>query len=629
MLMKHVIFIYKKGSHKLNTSGRRRRRGNTSILSKEDRKIDIGSLRRTQIITTFGPGSIVDMKDFTVTLAGLDKWQAGLDNTINEYNLQRQLKVNYFISPKASNDVMFKKSEDMQAYIFPEYWLCTNCGCIANYKEFTKFGLERKSCPLCHEKNDKIVSSRFIIACDDGHMDDFPYHWWVHREVSDDEKHICKPERLKMINFGTTGGIDAIGIKCLTCKKVVSMKSIFSKNALEGYSCTKKRPWLNDIDNNCEATKPKVLMSKGTNVYFSKHESTLSIPPWSNKIQKIIRIPEIWDSIKPIADESGLENFIRTNWKRDFQFTLGDLSESKVKDVIRQINRRKKSYGPISKEEIRQEEYKALIGGNQDDDEFKTIRHTNLSPTLSSHITSLTAVRKLREVMALVDFDRITPKDLGNESNSYTKLAKRQDLGWLPAIELFGEGIFIEFSESKLVEWENRSNVLKRYHLIEDNLRNSIIQKRNLSPRYVLLHTLAHLLIKQLVVSSGYGSASLKERIYATYSEDQVENPISMSGILIYTASSDADGSLGGLVSQIDNLEGIIHNMLNESSWCTNDPLCITSKGQGIDNLNLAACHSCVLLPETSCESRNIFLDRAFVVGDLDDDTISFFKDYK
>ena len=231
--------------------------------------------------------------------------------------------------------------------------------------------------------------------------------------------------------------------------------------------------------------------------------------------------------------------------------------------------------------------------------------------------------------MALVDFDRITPKDLGNESNSYTKLAKRQDLGWLPAIELFGEGIFIEFSESKLVEWENRSNVLKRYHLIEDNLRNSIIQKRNLSPRYVLLHTLAHLLIKQLVVSSGYGSASLKERIYATYSEDQVENPIPMSGILIYTASSDADGSLGGLVSQIDNLEGIIHNMLNESSWCTNDPLCITSKGQGIDNLNLAACHSCVLLPETSCESRNIFLDRAFVVGDLDDDTISFFKDYK
>ena len=159
-----------------------------------------------------------------------------------------------------------------------------------------------------------------------------------------------------------------------------------------------------------------------------------------------------------------------------------------------------------------------------------------------------------------------------------------------------------------------------------NNLGNLDIGKGMFSPRYVLLHTLAHLLIRQLTVECGYQEAALKERIYSTYPGSSKD----MAGILIYTSASDSDGSLGGLVRQgePDLLENVMRDLLQEATWCSSDPLCIESKSQGFNSLNYAACHACTLLPETSCEARNCLLDRASVVGKPDDRSIGFFGDF-
>ena len=143
-------------------------------------------------------------------------------------------------------------------------------------------------------------------------------------------------------------------------------------------------------------------------------------------------------------------------------------------------------------------------------------------------------------------------------------------------------------------------------------------------PRYILLHTLSHLLIRQLTSQCGYATASIKEKIYSTF----IDEGFKMCGILIYTSATDTDGSLGGLVREgySDRMKTTFENMLQESSWCSNDPLCIESPSQGFKGLNKAACHACTLLPETSCESMNCLLDRASVVGTPDKRSVAYFE---
>lgn len=237
--------------------------------------------------------------------------------------------------------------------------------------------------------------------------------------------------------------------------------------------------------------------------------------------------------------------------------------------------------------------------------------------------------------MVLKGFRRILPSspsdeaersELGLSNNDYAPISKKI-LNWLPAIELFGEGIFIEVDEEKVEEWEEKNK--DRYKLMAEKHKNAswigheMFNSEN--PRFVLLHTLSHLLIKQLTIQCGYSTASVKEKIYSSIAGTDFK----MSGILIYTSATDTDGSLGGLVREgyTDRMQTTFENMLQESSWCSNDPLCIEATNQGYLGLNYAACHACALLPETSCEALNSLLDRAAVVGTPDNPEIGFFKE--
>lgn len=234
---------------------------------------------------------------------------------------------------------------------------------------------------------------------------------------------------------------------------------------------------------------------------------------------------------------------------------------------------------------------------------------------------------KLRETRAFVGFSRIYASSNTPPAQRW-KLISRTQRNWLPAVVVRGEGIFIVFDKERLAQWNGKFGAVHKERLRQVNRNLQAQAKRrqvhadDASPSLVLLHTFAHVLISQLVFDCGYGSSSLRERIYFSETLPQ------MTGVLIYTAAGDSEGTMGGLVrmGEPGQLDRTIARALDRARWCSSDPVCIESAGQGPDNCNLAACHSCALLPETSCEMQNRLLDRGMLIGVLDQPEIGFFS---
>ena len=585
----------------------------------------VGTLRRTQIVTSFGSGAISDMPDYSVIVAATNYWKSD-SPVLHEASLERLLKVSGFREPFVSESKDGRPQPDLPAFRFPTMHFCPGCGRLMPY---WAFGDENgKKCRQCRDKN--IVPSRFVAACCNGHLEDFPYRWWVHygntAECSD-----LKGDQLEIRFSDSSGGLESIIIKCKACGKERTMAGCMSKDALKGYHCSGRRPWIGyKKDYNdpiaCEA-KMRGLQRSASNVYFSVTESALTIPPWSTAIQG--EINQCWDSLKSILD--GNPNETTLNAIINFQFS-GLISHGKatVDELREEIKRRYNQAGgeDYTKQQLREDEYRMFCAGDQDDPQFKTV-HSAVPTILQPFIDDIVLVKRLREVLALRGFRRITP-DIPNPQDERFEgyhldgdvvPLSNSPISWLPAIQMLGEGIFIRLEETALAQWESEHQ--DYYSEMKKRLDSSNVGCENFSPRYVLLHTLAHLLIRQLSIECGYSGASIKERIYSTYPGSAT----AMSGILLYTSSSDSDGSLGGLVRKgmPEPFEMICRNMLQEASWCSSDPICIESKAQGFDSLNYAPCHACTLLPETSCEMRNCLLDRAAVTGTLEDRNIGFF----
>jgi hypothetical protein len=284
-----------------------------------------------------------------------------------------------------------------------------------------------------------------------------------------------------------------------------------------------------------------------------------------------------------------------------------------------------------SEEEFRRQEYEALRsgrGGTTTDLMVEVRDPGAFGSDLAGIFDSVCLVRKLRETRVLVGFSRLLPVE-DPASADLLPIAEDDDLSWLPATVVYGEGVFLEFSVEKLNAWCENPMVSSRISALKEhyNLRRVErgLDEVEITAKYVLLHTFAHSLIGQLSFDCGYGSASLRERIYCELDEPAWP----MQGVLIYTASGDSEGTLGGLVRQgePDRLTAIVGRAIRRAQWCSSDPVCIESAGQGSDNANLAACHGCVLLPETSCETGNRLLDRGLLVGTPEAPEIGFFVD--
>jgi len=586
------------------------------------KRFEIGKIRRSQLITTFGPGAIVDLLNYSVVIGAIDLWSdKGIE--IDEPNLRRLLNVKQFKEPPILGSEE-NTHDDIPAFRFPEMYFCPQCGRLMSHRDF---GIGDKfECKKCHVS---IVPSRFIAACINGHLEDFPYDWWVHgghfTECRKKEKHNLRIEFLD-----TSGGLESIVIKCEVCGAHRDMKNCMNKEALLGYPCQGKRPWVghgekyNDPQK-CEA-KMRTLQRGASNVYFPVTESALTIPPWSSKVQQIVA--ECWSRIvKNLREDSELKlssacryEYNGLNCKKLVSFE--DFLEAAQKRLKNEKDKTK-----FSRQDLIEEEYKTFCHNNQDDGDLKT-EHTSVPSFLKDIFDDIVLVRRLREVLVLRGFRRITPDksepdnvDFKGLNVEMTSLSSKE-VDWLPAIAMLGEGIFIRLNEEKLQDWEGSQKNL--YKIMAQRLLKSTVRCDNFSARYVLLHTLSHLLMRQLSIECGYSGAAIKERIYSTYPGSQKK----MAGILLYTSTSDSDGSLGGLVRNglSDSFERIFRSMLQEASWCSSDPICIQSMAQGYDSLNYAACHACTLMPETSCQMRNCLLDRASIVGSLDDKGRGFFS---
>ena len=387
-----------------------------------------------------------------------------------------------------------------------------------------------------------------------------------------------------------------------------------------------KRPWLAS-DNQACAKEPRAMQRGASNLYFPVMESALSIPPWSDRLQEALGI--YWNSIVKTVP-SDRPDFIRMLARGELEPALRELHLT-PQEVAKQVEERLSRYSADAILDIRQEEYRQFVSGTdsrrEDDREFE-IRNIRVPESIGPFFEHIVRILRLREVRAVRGFTRINPP--GSENDQTIAAISTGKTDWLPAIEVRGEGIFLEFRKHPLEQWEQRSELRDRAEKINITWQREWRRKFgpdsrppfSITPRYLLIHTFAHALMRQLTLECGYSSASLRERLYISEGQE------GMAGLLIYTSTSDSDGTLGGLQRQGEpvRIERAVRAAIKDMEWCSSDPLCIHDMIAAPETHLLAACHACCLAPETSCETYNRFLDRAMLVGLPERPDIGFFR---
>jgi hypothetical protein len=588
-------------------------------------------VRRGQLISPFGVGSMNDFRnDEALMCAGLDNWfrsppEASL--RIQEERLSARLGCQFFVKPPEFSDAEGGPKQMIPHVRFPLWHYCPQPNCF-QMRKGTLFGGH----PVCENANclregRRMIPIRIVAVCENGHIEDFPFREWV--------RCTCPDEPTAKLQFKagrSSASLAGIKIDCDTCGKGRTLAGAFDKDALVGVvSCSGAQPWLGREKGtqSCQC-KLQTVQRGGSNVYFPAVQSAIYIPPAHlmerEDIKAVLDNPQYWTAISSQL-VNGKINPVAAG-------ALAMLANVDKDALIAAAQARLDGAGQLivakSEEDFRRQEYDVLCTGAGDPtDELFVERVEGQSyGWLAAFVRRVGLVRKLRETRVLTGFSRLVPKtDRGDPG--VQPLAADTNVGWLPAIEIRGEGIFIEFLEDALRTWAVNEPPKKRTAgLIQAYRANRASRKlsdRRIDPRFMMIHTIAHALIKELTFTCGYGSASLRERLYCNL--EHPESP--MNGILIYTASGDSEGTLGGLVAQArpGQFERLFEDALRRSRWCSNDPVCIESPGQGAGSFNLAACHGCVLLPETSCEEGNRLLDRGLLCGTLAEAATGFFCD--
>lgn len=564
----------------------------------------LGELRPNQIITTFGPGSIVDAVKDSVTPLDLNYWREKGKKIIDR-RLASYLKVNAFYMPRTS------WNGDVPVVAFPYMHVCSNvkCGRIFDIREnfdldkYLRFGV---TCPSCGRQ---AYPSRFITVCENGHMDDFPFRWWVHKGAT-----TCKGQ-LRMYSTGNTSTLADMWVEC-TCGAKRSMSGATQKDNFEGLCCSGHHPFRPKHKNE-KCTNSVIPSQRGaSNVYFSVTRSAISIPPWVNPLFNQIddHMREI-ETLEKILGAEGITEIYKLYFSA---YTREEFDEAlqKVRDDIKEYK------------EIKQMEYDAITHHTDpayasNKKHFKA-EEDPVPSYLKEYFSRIIRITRLREVRVLLGFTRAeAPDPDADDQPNIVYLNKGKEEKWLPAAEVHGEGIFLKFNKETLNKWLSDPQVLalskkyaECYKEFCDSKGWTITALRD--ARYVLMHTFAHLLIKQMSISSGYSSSAIRERIYFG---DK------MSGILLYTGSADKEGSLGGLVElgTYNKLIPMMRDAFQEALLCTNDPECMNHTPAG-DNSNGAACHSCCMISETACENGNRMLDRGLVVPITGREKQAYFK---
>ena len=597
------------------------------------------SVRAAQAILQYGVGAMVDFPDQTLITAAPETW--GNKRHIYDERFAKALGVDYFAIP---DQITYER--------FPEWYFCPKCKkfqpigkWVSEYqrskkgKSFDPYMVKHIKCIRC---NQDLVVSRIVTVCERGHINDFPWVKWIHAQNGRD---ICgHPELSFETGHSSSEGLEGVRISC-TCGATATLKGVFEKDYFEKldersrkgiFSCGGGFPHKHTSEK-C-ACYPRTVQRGSSSVYFPVVYSSLVIPPYANrittKIEKSHKFAYCEERlIEDVDERDAVLSKCFDKWVEQISQDIGE-SMDNVEVVLRRKwfdqNTEEVDVGSL---QYRSEEYQALTGKiSSDYDTLEDFSIEVMSPELFldklPHIKSISLINKVRVVKALIGFSRINPVE-GKEDKGFVHI-KESQTRWYPGYEIRGEGIFIEFEQSDIDRWIVENPLItERIKRIDNNYRQSLMGEshpRKITPKLVLLHTISHLLIKQLSFECGYSIASLAERLYCADACDGAE----MAGIFIYTASGDSEGTLGGLVrqGQIDTFPRIFRRAIEGARTCSNDPVCSLSHGQGRESLNLAACHACTLLPETCCEERNGLLDRGVVIGTYENPGIGFYSKF-
>lgn len=609
----------------------------------------VGELRPSQVITTFGVGSIVDLPHLAVMVMGLEDWPTTHCREVGEERLlvsvQEALgsQVRRLMGlplPEENGTAALNPFEaaavvGVPVATFPRWMVCPRCQLLAPLASEL---FELKSNPYRPEQAryvhahcttqgapPTVVPARFVVACEHGHLDDFPWVEFVHQNQG-----ICDSKGpLRLYELGVSGEAADVEVRCEKCNQSRRLADAFGKENEDNLPpCKGRRPHLRDHDpTGCAIPHVRAMLQGASNGWFPVTLSVLSIPAASGRLEQLVE--QDWVVLEKVQSVQNVELLRQVGQLRDF----AEYADSEVWETIEQ----KRMGGSDSDEptDLKTPEWQVFTNpdATPPSRDFK-LRAVEAPEGYRELLNKVVLAERLREVRALTGFTRIdspgdyeTPFEVPVEQMA--PLSRTSPL-WVPATEIRGEGIFFEFSESAVATWTKKVTAHNEL-FYEAHRRWRIVRKLQPpdagypSVRFVLLHSFAHALIRQLAVECGYTAASLRERIYSREAGDKAP----MAGVLIYTAAPDSEGTLGGLVSlgEPSTLGRHLDQALEAMRLCSSDPLCAEHHPyRDGTTLHAAACHACLFLPETSCERGNKYLDRSVLVPTVEKSGLAIFE---
>lgn len=611
---------------------------------------ELGQLRPSQLIFTFGVGSLVDLPNMSVMIMGLDDWDIRFCKELEEDRLvaaiQKRLgaQMQRLYLPPIKLDSMENDPSapavGVPAAPFPRWLRCSLCDTLATVEsgvfklvqdqyrpdrtEYLHAGCQKSQ----GGKAPTAISVRFLLACREGHLSDFPWLEFVHKGNVP-----CRPSTLSLREYGASGDASGIIVKCHTCGNTRRMADAFDADA--SFNCRGHHPHLRQVENKICTEHARTILLGASNSWFATALSALTIPRATDKLGKLVE--ELWGELKDTDDIDELRLLRKKQQKFQSLVPLfSDFTDELIWDAIAsKRSSQDKCATPV--EDLKLPEWQVLSSPTTaaNGQDFR-LRIVPAPQGFEEYFEDTVLVERIREVRALLGFTRIESNadfaDALLPADARMTRLSRESPNWLPASEVRGEGIFLRVKEDEILAWEKNVAVqkLQQEFLIAHKEWRRL---RNLPPnegfpgiRLVLLHSLAHALMRQIVLDCGYTAASVRERLYSRL-PGEAGGP--MAGILLYTAAPDSEGTLGGLVElgAPRALGRHIQQALDSMRLCASDPLCSEHRpephGRGIQG---ACCHACQFVPETSCERGNRYLDRSVLVDTFVAQGTAFFE---
>ncbi|WP_017582266.1 DUF1998 domain-containing protein [Nocardiopsis valliformis] len=613
----------------------------------------VGAVRPSHLMFTSGVGALVDLPNFAVLVRGLDDWNhthAYGWERINEPRLLEELRKlpgNHKVEELRPAPWTEGTDQDpggpaagvgVPTTPFPSNFRCTACDDLVSL-DSGMLTFENANPRRPHEarfthnvgkhkgKKPLAVAARFVLACTSGHLDEFPYSLFVHKGA---ECAKASHPKLRMEDRGGNVGAN-VELTCINCGDHRNMRDAGGERGLESLPrCRGRHPHLQQqFEPGGCGKPPKVLVLGASNQWFSQMLSALAVPSGAGTTELDNLVEQYWDMLKdtPKDQYAVLRQFAPPMRDHFGKWDDDAVHEAAGRHRAALEGQQPEEDGAGVSPDLLTAEWEAFTspGSHEPTPDFALRRLDGGVPEgLRGVFTDVVQVERLREVRVLTAFTRLDSPDKEDPTMVETVRLSGGDPTWLPASEVRGEGIFLRVSEDLLSGWEKRVAESTAMHLHREaygtfrekrysDRVGSGFERMRLWPgeRYIALHTLSHLLVRAIALDCGYNAASLSEKIY-TGTEGEPGG-----GILIYTAVPDAEGTLGGLVSQAEpgRLPHLVRQALRGALRCSSDPLCAERLPQAqADFLHGAACHVCLFVSETTCVNGNRFLDRRFVV---------------